>query len=232
MGPDGRDEEQPLGSIIEGNLAHEIGIWQKQSAFLSQAVAAQTVVHGNVFFNGPRSALNFNDGFGGGDEVYHNLLLNTCRESSDHGPINLWDRVPYITTLRSGRPSIIPATRRFHHNFIIANYHAQEAIDTDDGSSYLTVDHNLLAYGANGLKAVFGGHDLVHASNLYLFVGTCLDHVHFKGHSTAFEHNECLLLDGYASDCGPDGKKPLDPHFGHVVHSNQVYSVDGSLNVC
>ena len=28
---------------------------------------------------------NFNDGFGGGDEITENLLLNTCRESSDHG---------------------------------------------------------------------------------------------------------------------------------------------------
>ena len=134
MGPDGRGGEQPMGSVLESNLAHEIGLTQKQSAFLSQAVAFRTVVRGNVVFNAPRAAINFNDGFGGGDEVSRNLLLNTCRESSDHGPLNLWDRQPYITTARSGRPSVVPATRHVHHNFVIANYHSQEAVDTDDGA--------------------------------------------------------------------------------------------------
>jgi len=59
-----------------------------------QAVTAQTLVQGNVHFNGPRAGLNFNDGFGGGDVIEHNLLLNCVRESGDHGPYNSWDRVP------------------------------------------------------------------------------------------------------------------------------------------
>ena len=46
-----------------------------------QAVTAGTHFEGNVFFNGPRAAVNWNDGFGGGDELLHNLLINTCRES-------------------------------------------------------------------------------------------------------------------------------------------------------
>ena len=41
---------------------------------------------GNVFFNGPRAGINANDGFGGGDEISHNLVFSTCRESGDHGP--------------------------------------------------------------------------------------------------------------------------------------------------
>ena len=49
-------------------------------------MTAQTHFKNNVHFNGPRAGLNFNDGFGGGDEITRNLLLNTCRESSDHGP--------------------------------------------------------------------------------------------------------------------------------------------------
>ena len=35
-----------------------------------------------------------------------NLLTNTVRESGDHGPVNSWDRVPYITTVRTGAPSV------------------------------------------------------------------------------------------------------------------------------
>ena len=38
---------------------------------------------GNVFFNGPRAGINANDGFGGGDEISHNLVFSTCRESGD-----------------------------------------------------------------------------------------------------------------------------------------------------
>ena len=41
-----------------------------------------------VFFNGPRAGVNFNDGFGGGNEVTQNLIFSTCRESGDHGPFN------------------------------------------------------------------------------------------------------------------------------------------------
>jgi hypothetical protein len=33
----------------------------------------------------PRAAVNFNDGFGGGNSVSNNLIFNTCRESGDHG---------------------------------------------------------------------------------------------------------------------------------------------------
>jgi hypothetical protein len=48
-----------------------------------QAVTAQTTLKGNVFFNGPRAAINWNDGFGGGDDVSNNLLVNSCRESGE-----------------------------------------------------------------------------------------------------------------------------------------------------
>jgi hypothetical protein len=246
MGPDGRTGTQPFDTRVEGNLAHELGIWQKQSAFFFQAVAARTTLKGNVVFNTPRAAFSFNDGFGGGDEIFANLLLNTCRESSDHGPFNLWDRVPYITTVRSGMPSTVPATRRFHHNFVLANYFSQEAVDTDDGSSHLTVEANVLAYGDNGLKAVFGGHNIEHVANTYLFVGTCFDFVSFKGYATAFQNNACLCLEGYASDrsVGTGGNfQParearssdcgLDPLFGHRIGSNRIfYHKSESLMVC
>ena len=60
IGPDGRGGDQPRGTKIIGNVAHEIGLWQKQSSLYFQAVSTETIVQGNVFFNGPRAALNFN----------------------------------------------------------------------------------------------------------------------------------------------------------------------------
>lgn len=65
--------------------------------------------------------------------------------------------MPYITTLRNGTASIVPANRDIHHNFVIANYNSEGAIDTDDGSAYLEVHSNFFAFGANGLKSDFGG---------------------------------------------------------------------------
>ena len=72
---------------------------------------------------------------GGGDEISHNLLANTVRESGDHGPFNSWDRSPYITNigLHAPRASVFPQFRDIHHNFMIGNYNTQEAIDNDDG---------------------------------------------------------------------------------------------------
>ena len=70
------------------NSAREIGLYEKQSSFYVQAKTALTTIDGNVFFNGPRAGINFNDGFGGGDVIRNNLVFSTCRESGDHGPFN------------------------------------------------------------------------------------------------------------------------------------------------
>ncbi len=79
-------------TLVEGNLAREIGLYEKQSSFYVQAKTALSTIRGNVFFNGPRAGINANDGFGGGDVISRNLVFSTCRESGDHGPFNSWDR--------------------------------------------------------------------------------------------------------------------------------------------
>lgn len=43
----------------------------------------------------------------GGDEIAYNLVFSTCRESGDHGPFNSWDRQPFLTTVRTGEPSML-----------------------------------------------------------------------------------------------------------------------------
>jgi len=53
------------------------------------------------------------------------------------GPWNSWDRQPYIHGFRGASGSVIPLTRKIHHNFFIGNYNALFAVDTDDGSSYV-----------------------------------------------------------------------------------------------
>ena len=101
-GNDGTGGEQPRGTVVSNNWASEVGVIQKQSSFYFQALTAQTLINNNIVFNIPRAAINFNDGFGGANEIVENLLFNTCRESSDHGAFNSWDRLPYLTTLGDG----------------------------------------------------------------------------------------------------------------------------------
>lgn len=98
-------------------------------------------------FNLARAGFNFNDGFGGGDNVVGNVLFNTCRESSDHGPINSWDRQPFITTIRDGTPSAIMAWRHVYGNFLVSNYGGSKQVDTDDGSLFFKVHDNYMQYG-------------------------------------------------------------------------------------
>merc|ERR1712054_649714 len=130
-GVDGTDGEHPRYTTVTGCTAREVGLYEKQSSFFVQAKTAQSVIKGNVMFNGPRAGINTNDGFGGGDEIAHNLVFSTCRESGDHGPFNSWDRQPFLTTVRDGTPSMTPAVRKIHHNFFIDNYSPQENVDND-----------------------------------------------------------------------------------------------------
>jgi len=138
-------------------------------------------------------------------------------------------RVPYITTIRTGVPSIIPAVRNIHNNFILATYFSQQAIDTDDGSAYYEVYDNFFAYGDNGLKSDFGGHDNKWHGNVLAYVGNCYHMWSFKGYNDAFYGNQCIYRQSYGSDCGcvrkhlprlPRSVRSLgaaDRHIPHVV---------------
>jgi hypothetical protein len=88
-GADGTAGNQPRFSLIAYNLCRELGIWEKQSSCYTQFKSAQNTVWRNIMYNGPRAHINFNDGFGGGALVDGNLVFNSCRESSDHGPFNV-----------------------------------------------------------------------------------------------------------------------------------------------
>ena len=163
---DGTNGNQPRGTQILGNLVHEIGIYGKQVCAFVQSVACQTKLVGNVFFNGPRAGINFNDGFGGGNILENNLMFNLVRETGDHGPFNSWDRQPYLTKLADGSASLIPAQSYITNNFFICNYHSTWPIDHDDGSCYYTDTYNFLVYG--GYKNHLGNSKTV-TNNLYVY---------------------------------------------------------------
>jgi hypothetical protein len=127
MGFDASAGNQPRGTVVELNLVHEVGLWTKQNSFYFQSESFQNVVANNIGFNGPRAGINFDDGMGGGSQVLRNVLFNFCRESSDHGPFNSWNRQVYQWFDRNGKMTSIKEDDEIAFNFIIANYHSSMA---------------------------------------------------------------------------------------------------------
>ena len=119
-GIDGTKDAHPRDTLVAHNLIHELGVFEKQSSMFFQAKTARSTIRNNVFFNGPRAGINFNDGFGGGSLVTENLIFNTCRESGDHGPFNSWDRQPFLTVdPATGVTSLAPAVNRINRSEVI-----------------------------------------------------------------------------------------------------------------
>eukprot|EP00041_Stephanoeca_diplocostata_P031470 m.980369 g.980369 ORF g.980369 m.980369 type:complete len:903 (-) comp23965_c1_seq3:323-3031(-) len=226
-GVDGTDGEHPVFTTVTSCTAREVGLYEKQSSFFVQAKTAQSVIVGNVFFNGPRAGINANDGFGGGDEIAHNLVFSTCRESGDHGPFNSWDRQPFLTTVRTGKPDMIMQWRDIHHNFFIDNYSPQEDVDNDDGSAFYHTHHNFLVYGGRGMKNDFGGHDNHHYNNIYGYVGSGLGVCsQLDGHEDQFYNNKLVMTGTNVGSftCTGTGKT--------VVYNNSYYTPDGTAKEC
>jgi hypothetical protein len=240
-GIDGLDGNQPRGTQFLYNMIREIGMYEKQSSAWFQAKSCQTLIQGNIIFNGPRALININDGFGGANELTNNLLFNANRETSDQGPINTWDRVPFLTNVGDGQtPSLIPAYNEIHHNFFICNYGSNMCIDNDDGSSYYLNHDNFEVYG--GHKSVFGGHNkfTFNSINAYSKVytdGVCCD---IEGQPPNFVPN---FVDGYYnnscvqapiqpymmhSGCDPNH---LDPKTLSIAYDNRIYNANAKTSI-
>jgi hypothetical protein len=141
---------QPVNTLIQSNIIHEIGIYVKQSAPLLISVSRSVSVIGNLMFNMPRAGININDGFYGNHTIRHNVMFNTVRETNDHGPINSWDRQPYLTdAVQRGSPSLWQHVSYIHHNALLNNYRSVWPIDHDGGSRFYEDSYNFLIYGGN-----------------------------------------------------------------------------------
>jgi len=108
-------------------------------------------------------------------------------------------------------------------------YSSQEAIDTDDGSSYYKAYSNFFIYAANGLKSDFNGHDTQAYGNVYAFVSNCWGPSGgmwlLTGMRNVFRDNHCIAnsdAGGFDSDC----VKPTNL----TVTGNTVYNRKGSLD--
>jgi len=235
-GADGTSGNQPRFNTVAFNLCHELGVWEKQSSCYTQFKSGQNNVFRNIMYNGPRAHINFNDGFAGGANVEGNLVFNSCRESSDHGPMNSWDRDPYLfTDPISGAVTTIKQYDEIHHNFIVANYNSLGAVDNDDGSSYYHTHHNFFVYGGGGLKNDFQGHDNRWENNVVAFISSYCIHNGYggnmdpvlPGHEQHLINNTCII--NHDGDYGLPICKGDDKS---VLGGNSVFSPTGKVTEC
>ena len=204
FGYDGTTGIQPRFINISYNFAHELGIWEKQSSFYFQGKSCQNYIENNIFFNGPRAGININDGFGGNTMFKKNIIFNTCRESGGHGPINGWDRQPYLTKVRylNGTVSMEKGYDNFTQNILMSNYDAGFILDGDDGSNNWFAYNNFFIYGTHGTKSTYGGHNIRHFNNYYGYLSSTCSMSNFagntelgeyKGYNDWYFNNTCIV---------------------------------------
>ena len=58
------------------------------------------------------------------------------------GPINSWDRIPYLVEYDGVGPTLTPQTNVITRNLLFNNYNSVWPIDHDDGSAYYEDSYN------------------------------------------------------------------------------------------
>ena len=226
--------EQPTSTHVEGNIAADFSVYVKQGDAIFESLARNSVWAANLAFNSPRSIFNKNDGFAGGLQCFQNLLFNSNRETSDHGPINTWDREPYLTDNGGRGPSVVPRINQIHNNFLINDYGSDFSVDHDDGSAYYRDHHNFYMY--SGTKNFLGhskrnDHQLFVYADLHPGYGqpVCFQDDSGENYDAVWSDNRCLLLQTftpyYIAYCDPSRPQDIPTH-----NRNQFYTPDASLN--
>jgi len=70
------------------------------------------------------------------------------------GPFNCWDRLPFLTDVATGSPSLVLAFNTLEQNFFLPSDEPYP-IDSDDGCNHLNVSSNVLM-GNAAWKTDFG----------------------------------------------------------------------------
>jgi len=257
VGPDGRKGEQPRGTLVAGNLVREIGIWQKQSSAWFQALSALTTIRSNVFFNGPRAAINFNDAFGGGNKVIGNLIFNQVRETVDHGTLNSWERGPYFSDIgyradptsnlrptsdelaagatpgfvldTSEEGSAVGQYTTLAYNFLMGTYNVNSNLETDDGSSRYLMYRNYFAYATSATDFAMNAHFNYQVGNVYAYGFSIMNGWGPASPATnCYVYNSTFVMLGDHALCGRDAKASvLDTSIVHTNRTNPISECDG-----
>ena len=148
-----------------------------------------------------------------------------------HRPINSWDRMPFLTSIRSlgGIATYNSKDTETTHSMIIANYGASQSFDNDDGSSWYDTHDNFF-YDASGFKMDYGGHDSRFRSNVVIALRgqNCIGTTVFvAGHADQYYDNDCVVygterVDDLFANCY--GKESLLPNVPLIGYNNRYYT--------
>jgi len=107
------------------------------------------------------------------------------------------------TNVAYGYPSYDTGMSDVHSNFVIANYGASQAFDTDDGSAWYNI-YNNFGWNAQGYKNDYGGYNVNFYNNLNVAWGwkgmrvgneACwnIGRTHYEGPSNKVYNNKCIV---------------------------------------
>ena len=187
-------DNYPSECLVEGNLMHDLGIWEKQSAAVQISMASRITLRHNTIYNVPRAGINISEGTWGGHLIEYNDVFNTVLETGDHGAFNSWGRDRYwhpdravMDSIAAVRPELI--TLDAVEPTVLRNnrWHCDHGwdIDLDDGSSNYQIYNNVCLGG--GIKLREGFFRRVY--NNIMVVNTFHPHVWFKGSDDVFSRN-------------------------------------------
>ena len=187
-------DDYPKNCVLEDNLIHHIGMYEKQVAGVELSMAMNINVSHNTIYHTPRAAVNISEGTWGGHVIAHNDLFDTVLETGDHGSINAWGRDRYWHPTRSTMDSIVSRYPKLvladaTHTIVIDHNRIRcdkgWDIDLDDGASNYRISNNLCLQG--GVKLREGFHRTV--ENNILINNTFHPHVWFRNCEDVFRHN-------------------------------------------
>ena len=135
------------------------------------------------------------------------LITSDCvaAETSDHGPYNSWDRLPYLTDVLNGTNTIDSAYNHLTANMFFSG--SPYAIDTDDGSDRVNCTSNVIV-STPLFKTDFAGHQKTFQNNVDLY-GACGGSEAGTGDRTnVFTGQKCVgvgspLVDKEGGGCAP-----------------------------
>ncbi len=227
--PGPKTQDYPRNITISGNEMAGNGRFEKQTAGVNISMSQNIRVLGNTIHGSPRSCLNINDGTWGGDLVQGNDIFDCVKETSDHGPINMWGRDRFWplpggdATQRRYALLDVVAPNVIDHNRIWHN--AEWALDLDDGATNYRLTDNLLLNA--GIKLRDGFHRTV--KNNILVNGTLFEQVSHANCGDDIEHNITLSGQPYSlTQSDPAVAKYVADHNLFWYNGNAVSGLGGT----
>jgi hypothetical protein len=209
---------------------HHLGLYGKQSAGVFIAVSSHITVSHCHIHHVPRAAICINDGFCGGHVIEHNLIHDTCLETSDHGPFNSWGRSVYYCSSHSHGGGLKERPPVCHHagdvlryspytTIIRGNYFKDSrgwGIDLDDGSSNYHIYNNVCT--GISIKLRDGAYRTVENNIFYKGANAPSFHMGHIDNHDIYRRNIIVMETGHAV---PESDADFQPN----IHNGAVYEL-------